>query len=91
MVLLVSLFMVLAEIAYIRLEQGFVYLAAVLDVYSRRVLGWSLSNYLDKELTLVALDESLQTRQGMDLSGLIHHSDQGVQYASHDYNPKLKD
>jgi len=80
-----------ADITYIRLEREFVYLSAVLDVYSRRCIGWSLSQYIDTQLTLTALDKALETRKGTDLTGLIHHSDQGVQYASHDYIRLLKE
>ena len=80
-----------ADITYIRLEREFVYLAAVLDAYSRKCIGWSLSQYIDTQLTLNALDNALETRKGTDLTGLIHHSDQGVQYASHDYIRLLKE
>ena len=80
-----------ADITYIRLEREFVYLAAVLDAYSRRCIGWSLSQYIDTQLTLTALEEALETRKGADFAGLIHHSDQGVQYASHDYMRRLRE
>lgn len=78
-----------ADITYIRLEREFVYLAAVLDIFSRRCIGWALSRIIDTQLTLEAVDKALTSRQGMDLSGLIHHSDQGVQYASKDYIDRL--
>lgn len=78
-----------ADITYVRLQREFVYLAALLDVYSRRCVGWSLSRYIDTRLTLEALDKALTCRQGTDLSGLIHHSDQGVQYAGKDYIDRL--
>ena len=80
-----------ADITYIRLEREFVYLAAVLDVYSRKCIGWSLSQYIDTQLTLNALDQALETRKGTDFTDLIHHSDQGVQYASQDYIGLLKE
>jgi transposase InsO family protein len=80
-----------ADITYIRLEREFVYLAAVLDIYSRRCVGWALSRYIDTQLTLDALDKALACRQGTELTGLIHHSDQGVQYASRDYIDRLKE
>ena len=78
-----------ADITYIRLEREFVYLAAVLDIFSRRCIGWALSRYIDTQLTLDALDKALAARQGIGLHGLIHHSDQGVQYASRDYIDRL--
>lgn len=80
-----------ADITYIRLEREFVYLAAVLDRFSRRCVGWALSRYIDTQLTLDALDKALACRQGTNLSGLIHHSDQGVQYASREYVERLKE
>ena len=80
-----------ADITYIRLQREFVYLAVVMDVYSRRCLGWSLSRYIDTQLTLQALKNALEDRQGMDLAQLIHHSDRGVQYASTDYINRLQE
>ena len=69
-----------ADITYVALQQEFVYLAVIMDVYSRAIRGWQLSRSLDRELTLTALRRAL-------LKGvpLIHHSDQGVQYACWDY------
>lgn len=78
-----------ADITYIRLECEFVYLAVVIDVYSRRCIGWALSRIINTQLTLDALDHALASRQGIDLQGLIHHSDQGVQYASQEYINRL--
>ena len=78
-----------ADITYIRLELEFVYLAVVLDAYSRRVIGWALECSLEDELTLVALRMALRERQ--PASGLVHHSDRGVQYASGDYTGLLKE
>ena len=72
-----------ADITYIRLAEEFVYLAVVLDAYSRRVIGWHLSDGLDNSLTLTALRMALEQR--MVRPGLVHHSDRGVQYASGDY------
>jgi putative transposase len=72
-----------ADITYIRLPTTFVYLAAILDAYSRRCLGWALSRWIDTELTLAALTMALTTRR--PAPGLIHHSDRGVQYTSGDY------
>jgi transposase InsO family protein len=80
-----------ADITYIRLQREFVYLAAILDKYSRRCVGWSLSRYIDTQLALDALDKALAVRQGTELSCLIHHSDQGVQYASREYIERLNE
>ena len=78
-----------ADLTYIRLELEFVYLAVILDAFSRRVIGWALDRTLDAELTLQALRTALaQRRPG---PGLVHHSDRGVQYASHDYTQLLRD
>ena len=73
-----------ADITYIRLRRQFIYLAAVLDAYSRRCIGWALARYLDARLSLSALQMALQTRR-FTPGQLIHHSDRGVQYACHDY------
>jgi putative transposase len=72
-----------ADITYIRLPTEFVFLAAILDAYSRKVVGWHLSRRLDVSLTRTALECALAKRQIGP--GVIHHSDQGVQYAAHDY------
>jgi len=78
----------ISDITYIRIRPGFVYLAAILDAYSRRVVGYSVSTGLDTSLTLQALRMALAERQpGF---GVIHHSDQGVQYASSEYVEELK-
>ena len=77
-----------ADITYIRLRREFVYLAVVLDVFSRRVVGWALGRTLEAELALSALRMALRQRQ--PAPGLIHHSDRGIQYASHDYTHLLK-
>jgi putative transposase len=76
-----------ADITYIRLPAAFVYLAAILDAYSRYCVGWALSRWIDTELALAALDRALLVRQPP--AGLIHHSDQGVQYASTAYVERL--
>jgi transposase InsO family protein len=78
-----------ADITYIRLEEEFVYLAVILDAFSRRVIGWHLDQGLDNSLTLHALRMALRERTV--LPGLVHHSDRGVQYASHEYTQLLKD
>ena len=72
-----------ADITYIRLRREFVYLAVILDAYSRRCIGWALSRHIDTQLTLAALRMALQTRTFHP--GLMHHSDRGVQYAAADY------
>jgi putative transposase len=76
-----------ADITYIRLPTTFVYLAAILDAFSRRCVGWHLSRTIDTALTLAALDHALACRQ--PAPGLIHHSDRGVQYASTAYVARL--
>jgi transposase InsO family protein len=73
----------LADITYIRLPTAFCYLAAILDAFSRRVIGWALSPRIDTDLTLAALERAIADRR--PAPGLIHHSDHGVQYASHRY------
>jgi putative transposase len=78
-----------ADITYIRLEEEFVYLAVILDAYSRRVVGWHLSAGLDDSLTLTALRMALAARGVRP--GLVHHSDRGVQYASGEYTGVLKE
>lgn len=72
-----------ADITYIRLPREFVYLAVVLDAFSRRVIGWALDRHLTTALTLKALQQALATRTVT--AGLVHHSDRGVQYAAADY------
>jgi len=78
----------LSDITYIRIQTGFVYLAAILDALSRRVIGYAVSARLDTILTLEALKMAIAQRQPGP--GVIHHSDQGVQYASGDYVAELK-
>jgi transposase InsO family protein len=73
-----------ADITYIQLRREFVYLAAVLDAYSRRCIGWALARSIDARLPLAALKMALQTRR-FQPGKLMHHSDQGVQYACYDY------
>jgi putative transposase len=78
-----------ADITYIRLRNEFVYLAVVLDAYSRRVIGWELGRSLQVELAIGALQMALKERN-WKVGELIHHSDQGVQYASLEYTQILK-
>lgn len=80
-----------ADITYIRLEREFVYLAAIIDVYSRKCIGWKLGRDIDAKLAVAALEMALASRKGTDISNLIHHSDQGVQYASWEYVSRLKE
>ena len=78
-----------ADITYIRLETEFVYLAVVLDAFSRRVIGWALDRTLEDDLAIAALQMALRSRT--PATGLVHHSDRGVQYASDDYTGLLKE
>ena len=77
-----------ADITYIRLRTEFVYLAVVLDAFSRRVIGWALGRTLQAELAMAALRMALAERNPSP--GLVHHSDRGVQYASQPYTEMLK-
>ena len=80
-----------ADITYVKTHSGWVYAAFVLDVFSRRIVGWQLSQNLYTELALDALNMGIWTRQhaGHDLSALIHHSDRGVQYVAIRYTERL--
>ena len=78
-----------ADITYIRLEEEFVYLAVILDRFSRRLIGWALDRTMEDDLTLAALHMALEQRKPGP--GLVHHSDRGSQYASNDYTNLLKD
>jgi putative transposase len=77
-----------ADITYIRLQLEFVYLAVLLDAFSRRCLGWALQRSLETVLALQALRMALRHRRPKP--GLVHHSDRGVQYASRDYTAELQ-
>jgi len=77
----------LSDITYIRIRTGFVYLAVILDGFSRKVIGYAVSTILDTTLTLAALRMAIARRQPGP--GVIHHSDQGVQYASSEYVAEL--
>lgn len=78
----------LADITYIRILTGFVYLAAILDACSRKVIGYAISRSLETSLTLEALRMAISRRS--PVQGVIHHSDQGIQYASEEYIAELK-
>lgn len=77
-----------ADITYVRLQQEFIYLAVILDVYSRRVVGWSINRDLGSGLAQQALEMALRERQPQQ--GLVHHSDRGVQYACGEYVKRLQ-
>lgn len=78
-----------SDITYIRVLTGFVYLAVILDLFSRRVIGWALSKSIRHELTVAALHKAIEARNPG--AGVIHHSDRGVQYACDDYVELLKE
>ena len=77
-----------SDITYLWTKEGWLYLAAVMDLYSRKIVGWSISNRINADLALGALKMALGSRRPE--SNLIHHSDQGVQYACHSYQQLLK-
>ena len=77
------------DITYLWTPEGWLYLAVLLDLFSRRVVGWAVSSRLGQELAVAALERALFERGGHE--GLLHHSDRGCQYTSTDYQQKLKD
>jgi putative transposase len=77
-----------SDLTYIRLGEEFVFLAVVLDAYSRRVIGWAVGESLTSQLALMALELAIEGRKPKP--GLVHHSDRGSQYASHLYTGKLE-
>ena len=83
--------LIVADITYIELQSEFVYLAIIMDVYSRKFIGWSLSREADAQLPLNALNMAIKLRGEKNLKGCIHHSDQGVQYASDKYVARLQE
>jgi len=78
----------LADITYIDTDQGWLYLAAVMDLYSRKIVGWAMQDHMRAELPLTALRMAISAQRPD--AGLIHHSDRGVQYASSDYRSSVK-
>jgi putative transposase len=78
-----------ADLTYIRLQHEFVYMAVVLDAFSRRVVGWALNSSLRSTVAVDALKQAIENRRPPP--GLVHHSDRGVQYASHDYTELLRE
>ena len=82
----------IADITYVATWSGFVYTSFIFDVFSRRIIGWRVSNTLRADLALDALEQAIWTRQSEhaeDLEGLVHHSDRGVQYLSIVYTERL--
>ena len=80
-----------ADLTYVRTWSGFVYVAFVTDVFSRRIVGWQASRSMKTDLALNALEQAIwdRTRDGADLGGLVHHSDRGVQYLAIRYTERL--
>jgi len=78
-----------ADITYMPTDEGWLYLAAVMDLYSRRIIGWSMSSHIDSDLVTDALQMAIQKRKPR--AGLIHHSDRGSQYASDNFRDLLDD
>ena len=78
-----------SDITYIWTEEGWLYLASVMDLFSRRIVGWSMSERIDQDLTKSAIDMALQARQ--PAAGLLHHSDRGSQYCVTAYQQRLTD
>ncbi len=78
-----------ADITYIPTEQGWLYLAAVMDLYSRRIIGWAMSEHIDSALVTSAMQMAISQRKPQ--TGLLHHSDRGSQYASDDFQDLLED
>lgn len=80
-----------SDITYIQLTSEFIYLAVILDLFTRKCIGWELSRDIDTQFVLSALDNALKNRWDPDIKEPIHHSDQGVQYASGEYIDRLKE
>jgi putative transposase len=78
-----------ADLTYVRTWSGFCYVAFIIDVYSRRIVGWRVSTSLRTDLALDALEMAIWARRADDLDGLIHHSDRGVQYLAIRYTERL--
>ena len=77
-----------SDITYIATGEGWLYLAVVMDLYSRKIVGWSMADHMRSDLVLDALNSALSQRRPQ--TGALHHSDRGVQYASHVYQTSLK-
>ncbi|MEX3612170.1 MAG: IS3 family transposase [Burkholderia sp.] len=78
-----------ADFTYVSTWQGFVYVAFIIDVYSRYIVGWRVSNSMRTDFVLDALEQALYARQPEQDGGLIHHSDRGIQYVSIRYTERL--
>ena len=78
-----------ADITYVATQEGFLYLAFILDVYSRRIVGWAMENHLRTELVIDALRMAVWRRK--PAAGLVHHSDQGVQYTALSFSERLRE
>lgn len=79
-----------SDITYVRLPNGFVYLSALMDLFSRKCIGWDLGRNIDTLLTINALNMAMKNRKKIGFIRLIHHSDRGVQYASNEYTELLE-
>jgi transposase InsO family protein len=80
-----------SDITYVQLRHEHIYLAVILDLYSRKCIGWELSRNIDGQLVKSALNKAFENRWSESIQGIVHHSDQGIQYASHDYVNSLKE
>jgi len=80
-----------SDITYIQLQREYVYLAVVIDRFSRKCIGWDLGRKIDAVLAVNALKMAISERKSLGICGLIHHSDRGVQYASNEYTDLLKE
>ena len=80
-----------SDITYIQLDWGFAYLATIMDVFTRKCIGWNMSKNMRTDLVMGALNMALDARWKPELKGLIHHSDRGVQYTSHEHIDCLKE
>jgi putative transposase len=78
-----------ADLTYVATWRGFVYVAFVIDVYARRIVGWRASSSLRSDLALDALEQAIYARSSREVEGLVHHSDRGVQYLSIRYTERL--
>jgi transposase InsO family protein len=78
-----------SDFTYVSTWQGFVYVAFVIDVFARRIVGWTVSRSARNDFVLDALEQALYARRPVDRGGLIHHSDRGVQYVSIRYTERL--
>src|SRR2546421_1096641 len=80
-----------ADITYVQTFSGWVYTAFVMDLFARRILGWQVADHLRSDLAIDALEMAIWTRRDEDISGLVHHSDRGVQYTSIRYTRRLEE